>query len=88
MNIPQQTNQIDSTSGLAINCRNCEHCEPNRVGVQYDTCKKTGGIYCDFVHQFPRLYGHLCKNYSSWTPRRKSIFELIYDRIYKFLSST
>ena len=79
-------NQIDPTSNLPINCRNCIHCEHDRLGAAYDRCMKSGGAYCEFVHRFPSLHGNLCQNYSAWSPRQKSILELIGDRIRKMLS--
>lgn len=57
------------------------------MGSQYDICMKVGGMYCELVHKFPQLYGHLCKNYSAWAPRQKTILELIMDRIRKMLSN-
>ena len=78
--------QIDPTSGLAINCRNCIHCDISTVGSEYNKCLKTAGAYCELVHKFPSVHGHLCYNYSSWAPRQKSILELIGDRIRKMLS--
>ena len=77
-------NQIDSASGLAINCRNCVHCEIGSL-CRYDKCLKTGGEYCELVHRFPRIYEHLCRNHSSWSPRQKSILELLSDKIRKLL---
>lgn len=62
--------QIDPTSGLAINCHNCIHCERSDSGVQYDKCLKSGGRYCEFIHSYPSLHGHICRNYSSWSPRK------------------
>ena len=79
--------QIDPASGLAINCRNCIHCDVSTVGSEFNKCLKTAGIYCEFVHKFPSVHGHLCYNYSSWAPRQKSILELIGDRIRKMLST-
>ena len=81
-------NQIDPASNLPINCRNCIHCERDRLGVSYDKCMKTGGEFCELVHMFPTLYGHLCHNYSAWAPRQKSILELIGDKIRKMLTDT
>jgi hypothetical protein len=77
--------QIDPTSGLAINCRNCIHCEISSLGADFDKCLKCGGTYCDSVHIFPALYGKLCNCHSSWAPRQKTIFELIGDRIRNLL---
>ena len=79
--------QIDSASGLAINCRNCIHCCKSSNGIEFDKCLKSGGDYCNLVNQFPRLYNHICMNYSSWSPRQKSILELIGDRIRKMLDT-
>lgn len=86
--LKQQTvsSQIDPTSGLAINCHNCIQCERSNLGVDYDKCMKCGGVYCEFVHEFPSKYGRFCHNYSAWSPRQKSIFELIRDKIRKMLS--
>lgn len=80
--------QIDSTSGLAINCHNCIHCQRSHLSVAYDICMKSGGNYCELVHKFPRLHGHLCKNYSAWAPRQKTILELIMNRIRMLLTNT
>ena len=79
--------QIDPTSGLPINCRNCIHCNRSTVGVEFDKCLKSGGAYCEFVHSFPSLHGNLCVSYSAWAPRQKSILELICDRIRKMLDT-
>lgn len=79
--------QIDSDSGLAINCRNCIHCERSTVGSNFDKCMKSGGNYCEFIHQYPEFHKHTCHNYSSWSPRQKSIFELIGDKIRKMLDT-
>lgn len=82
-------NQIDHTSGLAINCRNCIHCERSPYGsaAGLDKCMKSGGDYCELIHSYPNLSGHICKNYSSWAPREKTILELISDKIRKMLST-
>lgn len=80
-------NQIDPTSGLAINCRNCIHCERSPYGSMGDRCMKSGGDFCSLVHNYPQLYTHICKNYSSWAPREKTIPELISDKIRKMLSN-
>jgi hypothetical protein len=80
------TNQIDSTTGLAINCHNCIHCSHSVLSPEYDICKKTGGDYCSLVHTYPSIYGNLCNNYSAWAPRQKTILELISDKIRKFIS--
>jgi hypothetical protein len=80
------TNQIDSSSGLAINCHNCIHCDRSALGVEFDKCKKSGGSYCENIQNRPLLYGHICKNYSAWAPRKKTILELISDKIRKFIS--
>lgn len=78
--------QIDPVSGFAINCRNCIHCHKNSNNVPgLDKCMKSGGDYCNLVHQFPRLYNHICMNYSAWSPRQKSIIELLADKIRKIL---
>jgi hypothetical protein len=82
------SNQIDPASGLAINCHNCIHCERSSCGAAYDKCRKSGGNYCQFIQQFPLIHGHLCKNYSAWAPRQKTILELISDRIRKMLTHT
>lgn len=79
--------QIDSASGLAINCRNCIHCERSSVGVQFDKCMKSGGNYCEFIHQYPAFHKHTCHNYSAWSPRQKSILELIGNKIRKMLDT-
>lgn len=79
--------QIDPTSGLPINCHNCIHCDRSTVGSEFNKCLKTAGIYCEFVHKFPTVHGHLCYNYSSWSPRQKSILELIGDKIRKMLDT-
>jgi len=76
-------NQIDSDSGLAINCRNCTHCDKSGFGSDLDRCLKSGGHLCSMVQV---LFGHICRNYSAWAPRQKSIFELIADRIKSLLS--
>ncbi len=78
-------NQIDPTSGLAINCRNCIHCDKSTYNSGLDKCLKAGGQYCELVHEFSRNYGHICRNYSSWAPRKKTIIELIGDKIRKLL---
>lgn len=80
--------QIDPTSGLAINCHNCIHCDRSSVGVHFDKCMKSGGHYCEFIQRFPSLHKHICYNYSAWSPRQKSIIELIGDRIRKMLTDT
>ena len=80
--------QIDPVSGFAINCRNCIHYERSSVGVEYGKCAKSGGTYCNLIHQFPENYEHICLNYSAWYPRQKSIFELIGDKIRKVLTDT
>ena len=80
--------QIDPSSNLPINCRNCIHCEKHSWGSAFDRCMKSGGAYCDFVHQFPSIHGNLCQNYSAWAPRQKSILELIGDKIRKMLTDT
>ena len=80
-------NQIDPYSGLAINCHNCIHCQRNRFDSQYDICMKSGK-YCSVVHSFPSINGHLCRNYSAWAPRQKTILELIFDRFRKMLTDT
>ena len=77
--------QIDSASGLAINCRNCIHCYKSSFGPGLDKCMKSGGTCCDFIHQFPHNFKHICHNYSSWSPRQKSIFELLADKIRNLL---
>jgi hypothetical protein len=77
--------QIDPVSGLAINCRNCIHCDKSSFGSGFDKCMKSGGRYCNLIHQFPRLHGNICYNYSSWSPRQKSILELLADKIRKIL---
>lgn len=46
---------------------------------------KSGGGYCNVIHQFPTVYTHICVNYSSWSPRQKSILELLADKIRKIL---
>jgi hypothetical protein len=79
-------NQIDPDSGLAINCRNCAHCDKSGLGAYFDKCLKSGGQYCSFIHEYELSYGHICRNYSSWAPRQKNIFELIADRIKSLLS--
>lgn len=79
-------NQIDCVSGLPINCHNCVHSKHHSRDVSFDQCMKCGGIYCKAVHNYPSLYGHLCKNYSAWSPRQKSILELISDKIRKILA--
>ena len=76
--------QIDPVSGLAINCSECIHCEISKLGSNYNICKKCGA-YCEFVHSYPSAYGELCNRYSSWAPRKKSIIELIGDKIRKLL---
>lgn len=87
-NLQQQPeNQIDPVSGLAINCRNCIHCAPNDISVGFDKCKKGGGSYCVYVHMYPMNHNY-CNNYSSWSPRNKTISELIYDWISKMLKTT
>lgn len=78
--------QIDSASGLAINCRNCIHCNKSSFDSGLDKCMKSGGGYCNVIHQFPQLHGHICHNYSSWSPRQKSILELISDKLRLLLS--
>ena len=78
--------QIDPVSGLAINCRNCIHCYKSSFGPGLDKCMKSGGTCCDVIHQFPRSHGHICHNYSSWSPRQKSILELISDKLRLLLS--
>ena len=80
--------QIDPSSGLAINCQNCIHFERSSVGVEYGKCMKSGGSYCNLIHQFPSNYEHICLNYSAWSPRQKSILELIGDKIRKMLMDT
>jgi hypothetical protein len=80
--------QIDPTSGLAINCHNCIHCERSQFGVSSDKCMKSGGNYCEFVHKFPSINKHICVNYSSWSPRKKTILELLSDKIRKMLTDT
>jgi hypothetical protein len=87
MSTIQQSDQIDPISGLAINCHNCIHCDHSSLGVAFDKCKKTGGDYCEYVHK-KQSYGHLCKNYSAWAPRQKTILELISYKIRKVLSGT
>lgn len=77
--------QIDSGSGLAINCRNCIHCHKSSSGPGFDKCMKSGGDYCEFIHQFPHLHSHICHNYSSWSPMQKNILELLADKIRKIL---
>ena len=79
--------QIDSTSGLPINCHNCIHCKRSTVGVEFDKCLKSGGNYCEFIHQYPEYHKHTCYNYSAWSPRQKSIPELIGDKIRKMLNT-
>jgi hypothetical protein len=78
-------NQIDPTSGLAINCRNCDHCSKGDLAF-YDMCLKAGGSYCGLIHKYPKIYQNICRNYSSWTPRKKTIMELLGDKIRKLLS--
>ena len=78
--------QIDPDSGLAINCRNCTHCDKSQFGSSLDKCLKSGGQYCSFIHEYQATFGHICRNYSAWAPRQKSIFELIADRIKSILS--
>ena len=78
--------QIDSASGLAINCRNCIHCCKSFSGPGFDKCLKSGGNYCDLINQFPHNFKHICHNYSSWSPRQKSILELISDKLRLLLS--
>jgi hypothetical protein len=78
--------QIDPDSGLAINCRNCAHCDKSGLGPDFDKCLKSGGQYCSFIQEYTLLHGHICRNYSAWAPRQKSIFELIADRIKSLLS--
>jgi len=77
--------QIDPTSGLAINCRNCIHCNRD-VSPLDDVCMKAGGEYCSHVIEFPSLYGNICRNHSAWSPRNKSILELLTDKIRSILS--
>jgi hypothetical protein len=79
-------NQIDPTSGLAINCRNCDHCSISCHGAYFDKCLKAGGSYCGLIHKYPEIYRNICINYSSWTPRKKTIMELLGDKIRKLLS--
>ncbi len=79
-------NQIDPASGLAINCRNCDHCDKSSYNSDIDKCLRAGGSYCNLIHMFPRLYEHICCNYNSWTPRKKTIIELLGDKIRKLLS--
>lgn len=81
-------NQIDPASGLAINCRNCIHCYCSPYGPASDKCMKSGGDYCIVMHNNPKFYTHICNNYSSWTPREKTILELISDKIRKMLTDT
>ena len=80
--------QIDPSSNLPINCRNCIHCKKSDVGVEFDKCMKSGGTYCNLVQEIPSVYGNLCRNYSSWYPRQKIILELIGDKIRKMLMDT
>lgn len=77
--------QIDSDSGLAINCRNCIHCKKSSLSIEFDNCMKCGGDLCALVHRFPQLHGNICHNYSAWSPRQKSILELLADKIRKIL---
>ena len=77
--------QIDSTSGLAINCRNCIHCCKSINGPGFDKCMKSGGNFCEFIRDYPQFHKHICDNYSSWSPRQKSILELLADKIRKIL---
>jgi hypothetical protein len=77
--------QIDPVSGLAINCHNCIHCSHSVLSPEYDICKKTGGVFCNIVLSYPSIYENLCNNYSAWAPRRKTILELISDKIHKFI---
>ena len=77
--------QIDPTSGLAINCHNCIHCEYGATSY-YDKCLKASGNFCNLVNKFPSLYGNICRNYSAWAPRNKSILELLTDKIRSILS--
>jgi hypothetical protein len=79
-------NQIDPASGLAVNCRNCIHCDKDSLGSSFDRCLKCAGAYCELVHKFPSVHGYLCRNYSAWSPRQKSILELLSDRIRSILS--
>ena len=79
--------QIDPSSGLAINCRNCIHCQKDSLGGEFNKCMKCGGDYCSLVHKFPSVHGHICYNYSAWAPRQKSILELIGDKIRKMLDT-
>jgi hypothetical protein len=79
-------NQIDPDSGLAINCRNCAHCDKSGLGADLDRCLKSGGNSCSMVQEYTLLFGHICRNYSSWAPRQKNIFDLIADRIKSLLS--
>jgi hypothetical protein len=76
--------QIDPVSGLAINCSECIHCQVAWHGSDFNKCKKCS-TYCNIVHSFPNVYGHLCNNYSAWAPRKKGIIELIVDKIRKLL---
>lgn len=83
--------QVDPTSGLAINCHNCVHCDRRNADPYYDQCMKCGGVPCNFVHMYPKLFAKLCYNYSAWSPRppkQKSILELISDKIRKMLSDS
>jgi hypothetical protein len=86
--------QVDPTSGLAINCHNCVHCDRRDDDPHYDRCMKCGGVHCSSVHMCPKLFGELCYNYSAWSPRppkppkQKSILELISDKIRKMLSDS
>jgi hypothetical protein len=77
--------QIDPTSGLAINCRNCIHCKRGFTSY-YDECMKAGGYYCSHVIGIPALFGNICRNHSAWAPRNKSILELLTDKIRSILS--
>jgi hypothetical protein len=80
--------QIDTSSGLSINCHNCIHCKRSSVDVEYDKCMKSGGSFCNLIHQFPENYEHICLNYSAWSPRQKSILELIGEKIRKMLTDS
>lgn len=93
MTTPQSQNlQIDPASGLAINCHNCIHCARSITDVNLDKCLKAGGVFCGIVHLYPSCFGNLCKRYSAWAPRppkpprKKTIRELISDKIRKMLS--
>lgn len=78
--------QIDPTSGLTINCHNCIHCNRSNIKPYYDECMKAYGMYCYIVIGFPSDFGHICRNYSAWSPRNKSILELLTDKIRSILS--